>query len=174
MAKRIIIEDEKDLRPVTQMIATFPATAIREAEATMTAIVTDLESETVRRTPVGAGSDLRSSMTGEVLPVVGTDVTGRVGSPLSYGLVVELGAGPAVGRPRFYPPPGALLEWVQKKLGIGDEKEARQVESAIRYTIWRDGIKGQHMVSEAWVAIRDRAGAAWARLLKVAPEKHWP
>ena len=60
-----------------------------------------------------------------------------------YAGPVELGT-----RPHF-PPPSALLLWVQKKLNVTDEKQALSIAYAIAKTIAKRGTHGQHMFDQA-------------------------
>ncbi|OFW08660.1 MAG: hypothetical protein A3H27_18595 [Acidobacteria bacterium RIFCSPLOWO2_02_FULL_59_13] len=60
-----------------------------------------------------------------------------------YGLFVEVGT-----RPHF-PPPAALLGWVQSRLGISNDRQARQVAFLIARKIAREGTPGRFLFQQA-------------------------
>jgi len=88
-----------------------------------------------------------------------------------YAAPVETGARPHM------PPSGALVLWVQKKLGIDDEKQALSVAFAIAKTIAKRGTPGHEMFSRALVELEPLAGpileAAIAQQMALStPEAH--
>lgn len=116
-----------------------------ELAAAMTEATAFLQRETQGRTPVAMGT-LRASIQAREPQILSDQVIGVVGSPLDYAEPVELGT-----RPHF-PPIQPLQDWVQQKLGIGDEKESRQVAFAVARKIARVGTKGAFMFSGAFRA----------------------
>jgi hypothetical protein len=98
-----------------------------------------LETAVKKGTPYGAGPiHLRDSLHHSVR-VRGEKVTGVLGTPMEHGVPVEMGSKP------HFPPIGPLEFWVEKKLGITDEKQARSVAYAIAWKIKRRGTKGKEM-----------------------------
>lgn len=65
--------------------------------------------------------------------------------PAPYADDVEFGRTPGT-----MPPPDALIRWVQRKLGIGDEKEARRVAFAVALSIKRRGIQAVFYLDRAF------------------------
>jgi hypothetical protein len=82
-----------------------------------------------------------------------------------YAGPVELGT-----RPHF-PPPSALLLWVQKKLHIENEKEALSVAFAISRSIAKRGTQGQHMFDQAFAQLQLEAPGIMEREIAVAIEE---
>lgn len=68
--------------------------------------------------PVGVTSALRGSILWSVSSLAGE---ARVFTPLEYALPIER------GRKAAWPPLDPILLWVKRKLGISDEKQARNV-----------------------------------------------
>ena len=71
---------------------------------------------------------------------------GRVflGSPADqYGIFVETGT-----RPHF-PPPAAIEGWVRRRLGVTDDRQARQLAFLIGRKIARHGTKGRFLFERA-------------------------
>jgi len=93
-------------------------------------------------TPVNFGT-LRASFAKEIH---GTsyDLVGIVGTPLVYGLPVELGR-----KPGKMPPIAPIKLWVVRKLGVKGP-EADKVAYAIAWTIGKKGTTGAHMVEQAY------------------------
>jgi len=90
------------------------------------------------KTPIGATSKLRNTTVYQVLGMaedMRLEVRQSAFSPnrFPYGVAVRQGT-----RPHF-PPIAALIPWVVKKLGIGDEKQARTVAFLIARKISRVG-----------------------------------
>ncbi|HEX4039073.1 MAG TPA: hypothetical protein VHX37_13515 [Acidobacteriaceae bacterium] len=69
-----------------------------------------------------------------VAPTLGADV---------YAAPVETGARPHM------PPPSALIPWVQKKFGFGDEKQVMSIAFAVAKTIAKRGMQGHFMFERA-------------------------
>jgi hypothetical protein len=106
-----------------------------------------LEREVKERTPrgvYGAQGGLASTIHGEVTGKGTPQVKGVVGHQSKYGDVIEKGrkAGKA------WPPEGALIRWIEVKLGKGEE-EAYRLEFVIRRKIGRKGFPGAHMFQRA-------------------------
>jgi hypothetical protein len=72
-------------------------------------------------------------------------------------------------RPHF-PPSSALLLWVQKKLHIEDEKQAKSVAFLIARAISRRGTKGQHMFDQAIAQLKLEAPGIMEREIAVSLE----
>ncbi|MDA8137986.1 MAG: hypothetical protein M0036_04960 [Desulfobacteraceae bacterium] len=115
---------------------------------------------------MGAQGGLLGSIQPEVCQRL-RGVTGIVGTPLSYGLVVEKGRTPGKGRP----PAGVLLRWIEVKMGVSAE-EAKAIEYPVRWKIAKKGTKGAFMfektLEEDWPAIQtifDRYGVKISREL---------
>jgi hypothetical protein len=81
-----------------------------------------------------------------------------------YAAPVETGT-----RPHF-PPPSALLLWVQKKLGIEDEKKALSVAFAIAKTIAKRGTQGAHMFDQAFAQLQLEAPGIMESEIAIAIE----
>lgn len=111
-----------------------------------------LEREVRERTPTSGAGTLRDSI--GALPVVIAEdrVTGEVGTTLAYAQPIELGARPHM------PPIAPLADWVRRKLGVKDGKEARSVAYAIALKIARDGTPAHHMFSEGLAATQAQIG----------------
>ena len=99
--------------------------------------------------PVGATGNLAAGMTHEVQP----SAVEIFASPPAdvYSAPVDLGT-----RPHF-PPSEALLLWVQRKLHINDEKQARSVAFLIARKISRTGTKGAQMFERAFPQLEQKA-----------------
>ena len=99
--------------------------------------------------PFGEGAspmgELVRSLTTEVRDEKGQTVgTVFLAPPADrYGLFVEVGT-----RPHF-PPPAALLGWVQSRLGISNDRQAREVAFLIARKIAREGTPGRFIFQEA-------------------------
>ena len=99
--------------------------------------------------PVGATGNLAAGMTFEVQ---GGAVEIFASPPADvYSAPVDLGT-----RPHF-PPSEALLLWVQRKLHIGDEKQARQIAFLIARKISKSGTKGVQMFERAFPQLEQQA-----------------
>jgi hypothetical protein len=107
-----------------------------------------LEREIKKETPVGvsgAQGGLLSTVHGEVIQKGETVVRGVVATQSAYGEVVEKGrrAGKA------WPPEGALLRWIELKMGV-DAVQAKRLEFVIRRKIGRKGFRGKQMFEKTW------------------------
>ena len=112
------------------------------------------------RSPLGAASraplgELARSVTREVLHSGPDDAVsvGRVflGAPADqYGLFVETGT-----RPHF-PPPAAIEGWVRRRLGITDDRQAREVAFLIGRKIAHSGTPGRFLFERALAENVDR------------------
>jgi hypothetical protein len=117
-------------------------------------------------TPVGATGNLFGGVFAEfhqdgplMQEVIGVHPPADV-----YAGPVETGT-----RPHF-PPPSALLLWVQKKLQIEDEKKALSVAFAIARTIAKRGTQGVHMFDQAFAQLQLEAPGIMEREIAVALE----
>lgn len=102
-----------------------------------------LEREIKKRTPTGgfgAQGGLLASVHGEVIGKGTPVVKGIVASSSKYGEVIEKGR--TAGK--SWPPEGALLRWIEVKMGA-DEKQAKRLEFVIRRKIGKKGFEGAHM-----------------------------
>jgi len=128
-----------------------------------------LEREVKKLTPVGvlgASGGLVSTIYGEVvkgMPIV----KGIVGHQSVYGDVIEKGRRAG----KTWPPEGALLRWIEMKMGVPEE-QAKRLEFIIRRKIGRKGFPGAAMFENAlnkgWPKLRkifDDAGFEIARKL---------
>ncbi len=120
-----------------------------EMRQALNASVLHLKGEIMPATPVGVTGSLRAgvqtNIAGEAVSLVG-----RVFDAVAYAMPVESGS-----RPHF-PPIAPLQLWVRRKLGIGDEKEARSVAFLIARAISRRGTPAVRMFQKAFEANRDR------------------
>lgn len=117
-------------------------------------------------TPVGATGNLFGGVFAEFHqegPVM-EEIIGVHPPADMYAGPVELGT-----RPHF-PPPSALLLWVQKKLHIEDEKEALSVAFAISKSIAKRGTQGQHMFDQAFAQLQLEAPGIMEREIAVSIE----
>jgi hypothetical protein len=120
----------------------------RELKAAMHEGVAFLEKEVEERTPTGvygAQGGLLASIHGEVVQKGQAVIMGIVGTANPYGEVIEKGrtAGKA------WPPPGALLRWIEVKLQVGEE-QAKRIEFLVRRKIGQKGFPGVHMFERAF------------------------
>lgn len=121
------------------------------------------------RTPqgvMGAQGGLLASIQAEVLQTAGT-ITGIIGTPYIYGLVVEKGR-----RPGGKMPPGGkdsrerpLLRWIEVKLGATGA-EADRIEYLLRRKIAVKGTKGAHMFEDTFTEDRSEFQNIFERGLK--------
>lgn len=123
-----------------------PRIAREEISKVLDIIVTRLVGATVEKTPrgVGGGAGLAGSIHGEVAGR-GNPVTGKWGTPLAHGEVVEKGR--TAGK--RMPPVEPIARWAQRKLGVPAD-EARSVGFVIARSIAEHGFEGAHMFEEAW------------------------
>ena len=110
--------------------------------------------------PLGVAA---ASPFGEFAASVTTEVTDESGQKVGrvflappadrYGLFVEVGT-----RPHF-PPPGALEGWVRRRLGVTQDRQAREVAFLIARKIARAGTPGHHFFERALEANQHRVVA---------------
>ena len=109
------------------------------------------------QTPFGVQStaafgELARSVTREVSEETGRQV-GRVflAPPADqYGIFVEVGT-----RPHF-PPPAAIEGWVRPRLGVGSDRQARELAFLIGRKIARAGTPGRFFFEQALADNQDR------------------
>lgn len=106
-----------------------------------------------QREPVGATGFLKSGTHAEMHGDVSLhqEVIGVSPPADVYSGPVEDGTRPHM------PPSSALLLWVKKKLGVGDEKQAKSIAFAIAKAISRRGTKGVHMFALAFQQLEQEA-----------------
>ncbi len=117
-----------------------------------------LEAEVKKYTPVGvygAKGGLLSTIYGEVVEQGTPVVKGIVGTQSPYGEVIEKGRRAG----KTWPPEGALLRWIEVKMGVPEEM-AKRLEFVIRRKIGQKGFPGAHMFD---TAIR----RGWPKLKKI-------
>ena len=129
-----------------------------------------LEGEVRKRTPTGvfgASGGLVSTIHGEVAGKGTPVMKGVVGHQSAYGDVIEKGRRAG----KTWPPEGALLRWIEMKMGVPGEA-AKSLEFVIRRKIGQKGFAGVHMfenaLKENWNKLEtmfDRAGFNIARNL---------
>jgi hypothetical protein len=83
-----------------------------------------------------------------------------------YAAPVETGT-----RPHF-PPPSALLPWVQKKFGFEDEKEALSMAFAVAKSIAKKGTSGHFMFQRALTELEPLAVPALEKEIALALARH--
>lgn len=89
-----------------------------------------------------------------------------VGAPADvYAAPVETGTKP------HFPPPDALLLWVQKKLRVENEKQARSIAFLVARKISKKGTAGAHMFEHAFTQLQQEAQGIMEREIAVAVEK---
>lgn len=93
----------------------------------------------------GDQGGLRSTIHGEVEKGSPPGIVGIVGHSSVYGDVIERGRSAGKGMP----PKGALVRWMEVKLGMGTE-EARKKEYVLRRSIGKKGFPGVHMFERAF------------------------
>ena len=124
-----------------------PEIVQKNADEFIETAVLYLQAEVKQRTPVGvhgAEGGLLSTILTEVFDKGTPHIKGIVTSNSAYALPVEKGTKPHM------PPTDPIKLWVQKRLGIEDEKESRQVAFAIAMKMKKKGTKGQFMFQNAW------------------------
>jgi len=119
---------------------------------------TFLEREVKKLTPVGvfgASGGLVSTIHGEVEGKGTPLVKGIVASSSVYGEVIEKGRRAG----KTWPPEGALLRWIEMKMGVPEE-QAKRLEFVIRRKIGQKGFPGAAMFETA-------LKQGWPRLNKI-------
>jgi hypothetical protein len=125
-----------------------PEIVTKQLTAAMYEATAFMEREVKSETPQGVFGQqggLISTIFGDVSKKGVAVVRGKVGHQSKHGDIVEKGrtAGKA------WPPEGALLRWIEVKLGV-DERTALQLEFVIRRKIGQKGFKGAHMFEKAY------------------------
>lgn len=139
-----------------------PAATQKAVERFVTSATLLLTREVKRRTPQGvhgAQGGLLASIQGEVTGRGSALVRGIVATASPYGEVVERGRRPG----KAWPPPGALLRWIEVKFGLSP-REAQRIEYVVRRKIGQKGFEGAHMfekgLSENLPRLQQMAAAA--------------
>jgi hypothetical protein len=134
--------DVESAKVISPAFMAAPAMVMDELESAMISSLLYLEGQTAERTPVNMGT-LRRSYTSEVSQFIDA-VFGKMSSPLTYALPVEMGTRP------HYPPLEPLINWVESKLGLyGDEAES--AARGIQRKIGRFGTPGYGMARFALI-----------------------
>ena len=133
-------------------LADFPAALRRGTERGLRRATELLERAVMAKaqTPLGAKSEaalgqLARSVTSELYEEEGRSLGQVFLAPPAdrYGLFVEVGT-----RPHF-PPPAALEGWVRKRLGVTNDRQARQIAFLIGRKIARQGTPGHFLFERA-------------------------
>ena len=142
-----------------EMFGRFPEALRRAVERGLERATEVLERAVAAaaQSPLGAESraplgELARSVRREVFHDNGQTV-GRVflGAPADeYGIFVEVGT-----RPHF-PPPAAIEGWVRRRLGVTDDRQARELAFLIGRKIARRGTPGRFLFERALQENEDR------------------
>lgn len=100
-----------------------------------------LEGEVKKNTPIGvsgAKGGLRSTIYEEVIEKGTPLIKGIVDTQSPYGEVIEKGRRAG----KTWPPEGALLRWIEIKMGVPEEM-AKRLEFVIRRKIGQKGFPGR-------------------------------
>jgi hypothetical protein len=128
-----------DISSVKHFVKKYPEVSLGVRKAKVSEALMLLEAAVKKATPYGAGPiHLRDSETSAV-KVRGSKVVGVTGTPLEHGEPVESGTKP------HFPPLGPIQFWVERKLGIYDEKQAKSVAFLVARAISKRGTKGAQM-----------------------------
>ena len=125
-----------------------PQVVRNELTAVMYEATQYLEREIKKETPVGvsgAKGGLLSSVHGEVIQKGAAIIRGVVATQSPYGEVIEKGRRAG----KRWPPEGALLRWIELKMGV-DGARAKRLEFVIRRKIGKKGFLGQRMFEATW------------------------
>ena len=139
--------------PAKQAAAGAGASLRSEMARAAYAAAKSVADEARRRAPTDEGA-LRAAIRPAVR-LAGDTASPLVSINLPYAANVELGRRPGARMP----PVGALVGWVQRKLGVS-AKAARGVAFAVARKIARRGIRGVHMLRDA---VRAKAPETRAR-----------
>ncbi|MHC1726501.1 MAG: hypothetical protein AB9866_10905 [Syntrophobacteraceae bacterium] len=131
----------------------FPEVTALEMRAGLRIIAARAEKVMVEKTPrgVGAQGGLAGSIHGEVT-AYGQGWAARIGTPLEYGQVIELGRRPG----QRMPPVAPIALWAVRKLGV-PQADARSVAYVIARKIAIKGFPGKFMARntlkelETWI-----------------------
>ncbi len=114
-----------------------PQIVLEEIATSMTEALLLLVREIKELTPVGVTGLLRGSVTHSIVTRIrGVEMSGKVFSPVSHAVPVELGTKP------HFPPLAPLRDWVEKKLGVS-KSESRGVAFLIARKIAAKGTPPQ-------------------------------
>lgn len=78
----------------------------------------------------------------------GSTITAQLICTSPYGKYIEEGTGPAAGHARFFPPPGVLINWLMRGVGMSED-QAREKEFVFRRAIHIHGTKAQPFMEPA-------------------------
>lgn len=132
-------------------------------------ITARVEEEIKERMPVGVTGVLRGSVAREI-EGTGVDLTGVVGTPQPYGLVIEEGRRPG----KRWPPEDPIRLWVRRTAAGQEIVASLQSEGRlprdraeqgavflVRRKIGRKGFRGRHMFAEAAKATEGFVRDVW-------------
>lgn len=164
-----MIKSATNIDRLVRRIDEFIVGAREEFEQAMEKSLATIQEEVVIRTPVGVGDSPTGHLRGSIKTSrAGSNayaLRGRVGTSAEYAEPVELGSKP------HFPPVNALVRWVQLKLGIPNEKEARSVAFAIARIKSRSSTPGLFMFRDGVAASDNRVRAYWRHAFKHAEKK---
>lgn len=149
----------EDIKKWLEVFEQMPDIFMEETSMAMKKAVSEVERQTVTRTPVNTGQ-LRQAWSTNVHKGAAS-VKGEVVNPREYAIVMEKGRRPGAKMP----PVDALQLWVVRKLGVHPD-EARQVAFLVARSISRKGIKGRKMLEEGYKAAEPTVN----RLFAAVPE----
>jgi hypothetical protein len=135
-----------------------PEIVQKALEGAMYEATSFLEAEVKEYSPTGvfgASGGLISTIHGEVVGKGTPLVKGIVGHQSAYGDVIEKGRRAG----KTWPPEGALLRWIELKMGV-EEEQAKRLEFVIRRKIGQKGFPGAAMFETA-------LKQGWPRLNKI-------
>ncbi len=122
-----------------------------------------MEVEAVKLAPDGASSPgLKSQIHGQGIQE-GMVFHARLTCTSPHGPYIENGTGPEVGHAQYMPPPGALRQYLQRKLGLSGEA-LDKAEAAVRWKIYMKGTRPQPFMKPAY----DLIAPKWRDTLKAA------
>jgi hypothetical protein len=109
-----------------------------------------MEREAIRKAPQGVSEPGINKGIHSEAKEAGGVITARCFCDSPHGAYLEFGTGPAAGHAKYMPPPGALRQWVSRKLGIQGEDAIADVERAIRWKIYAKGTEAQPFMGPAY------------------------
>jgi len=147
------IRADFDISEISRLSRLYPDVAKEEIENALDIVVSRVSSEIAAATPAGVGgaAGLRGSIFGEVR-TMGSTITGTVGTPVEYGIVVEMGR-----KPGKFPPIAPIELWVRRILGV-PAGQARGVAFVVARKIAEHGTEGAWMFRDTWERLEP-----WAR-----------
>lgn len=159
----ITISKSGKLNQAPQIVQANLDQAITEATLFLDAKVKANTPQGVYGAQGGLLGSIQSEITGRGTPLV----KGQIMTAHRYAEVIEKGRKPGKGVPK-----GVLIPWIQKKLGVTDEKELASASFLISRKIKLKGFKGAHMFEKAltdnWPQVQsifDRYGLTIAKEL---------